>query len=390
MCISTRLDIDTCMPLASSLSVVVPQAVESCEHESSVPQCNVTSSCAPRGQPSTQRLTKAWLSVPSSLNRVPFETCLGPTGKWPPNPRDKACLSDAAYRRCDWLRLLPADRLWVVLDCHGYTYRPDRGQKGVQSTGGVQPLSWCAPPHVMVACSSCARSHVRPGLDTGLPFDLAYLVGCKQCAHPELSVSAVERRCRMPNTLAASFRGSLKGGDPYKFVLRSRLAELSNAEVRGLGRIQVVFTDRPDLSINTSAQDQLSHNFDEDFSRSHFGLSPRGDNIFSFRTFELMSHGVIPILISDGYLPPFEELIDWTGISLRVSEKKVNTIPSLLEKIPLDTICSMRIAALNTYQRYLRSPKEWHHAIERIIQMRARHSALGGGHTLATQRATNA
>ena len=106
-------------------------------------------------------------------------------------------------------------------------------------------------------------------------------------------------------------------------------------------------------------------------SRSHFGLSPRGDNIFSMRTFELMAHGFIPIVIADGYLRPFEELIDWRGISLHVSEKKVASIPKLIESIPLDQICSMRIAALKTYQRYLRSPQEWHHAIERILEKRA-------------------
>lgn len=61
---------------------------------------------------------------------------------------------------------------------------------------------------------------------------------------------------------------------------------------------------------------------------SKFVLCPRGYGTSSFRIFEAMALGRVPVIISDKWQQP--PGIAWDGISLFVSERDIATIPSLL------------------------------------------------------------
>ena len=59
---------------------------------------------------------------------------------------------------------------------------------------------------------------------------------------------------------------------------------------------------------------------------SHFGLAPRGDNLYTRRFLEIMSSGVIPIVLADGWVPPFDEIIDWPSASVFIPERRARDI----------------------------------------------------------------
>lgn len=61
---------------------------------------------------------------------------------------------------------------------------------------------------------------------------------------------------------------------------------------------------------------------------SAFVLCPRGGGTSSRRIFEAMMLGRVPVVISDGWVPPRGP--DWGSFSLRVSEDRVEEIPALL------------------------------------------------------------
>ena len=54
---------------------------------------------------------------------------------------------------------------------------------------------------------------------------------------------------------------------------------------------------------------------------SKFGLVPRGDAMFSYRLMETMAMGVVPIIISDGWQLPFEDMLDWSEFSIRILQE---------------------------------------------------------------------
>ena len=61
-----------------------------------------------------------------------------------------------------------------------------------------------------------------------------------------------------------------------------------------------------------------------------FVLCPRGGGTSSRRIFEAMMLGRVPVIVSDGWVPP--QGPDWESFSIRVAEARVETIPGLLEE----------------------------------------------------------
>jgi hypothetical protein len=61
-----------------------------------------------------------------------------------------------------------------------------------------------------------------------------------------------------------------------------------------------------------------------------FVLCPRGGGTSTFRLFETMMLGRVPVILSDQWVPP--EGPAWESFSLRVAEDEVDTIPALLRR----------------------------------------------------------
>ena len=312
-------------------------------------------------------VTKNWLAVPSTLHRPMFETCLE-TGELhhPRTAAMKAMFGQAQLSRCDRLQELPADRQWVAFDCLGYGSRPRPADGNATVHGRSTPLSLCAPAHVAIACLSCSRQHLREGLDMGLP-----PITPRKISGVPQSREEVERRCRAHASdamrLAASFRGNAKHGAPVRARLRSSLAKTSHGRVvPGFGPISVRVNDmatqgKPVGNSSSMAMDLL---------HSQFGLVPRGDSYFSYRLSEVLAFGVVPVVIADDWALPFEEIIDWSQIALRVREHELEKLPSLLAATPLDTVCAMRGRVFDVYHKWLRGPAQWDAAVTHIFATR--------------------
>lgn len=56
----------------------------------------------------------------------------------------------------------------------------------------------------------------------------------------------------------------------------------------------------------------------------------RGSGNFSFRLFEAISNGKIPIIIDTNITLPFNDLINWDKICIKVAEKDISSLPDLL------------------------------------------------------------
>jgi hypothetical protein len=54
-----------------------------------------------------------------------------------------------------------------------------------------------------------------------------------------------------------------------------------------------------------------------------FCLLPRGDRRWTYRLMDVLEHGCIPVLIADGLSLPFEQLIPWEKISIRIPQQLI-------------------------------------------------------------------
>jgi len=90
-------------------------------------------------------------------------------------------------------------------------------------------------------------------------------------------------------------------------------------------------------------------------ARSIFTLAPRGFGITSFRLYEALNMGSIPIYISDIFWLPFQEKIDWKKLAILCTPKEIPSLYFKLRNIPYTKIQEMKdyyksVSHLFTYE----------------------------------------
>ena len=88
---------------------------------------------------------------------------------------------------------------------------------------------------------------------------------------------------------------------------------------------------------------------------SSFGIVARGDALFSYRLLETLSRGAIPIIISDGWILPFDRTIDWSSCSLRFHQEAINEIPFVVDKIEKRHLINLQSKCIENYNKIFTS-----------------------------------
>ena len=102
--------------------------------------------------------------------------------------------------------------------------------------------------------------------------------------------------------------------------------------------------------------------------RSKFVLCPRGAGTSTFRLFEVLAAGRVPVIVSDDWVAP--EGVQWSKVSVRVRENDVAAIPRVLAALETDWPIMSRGARAAYLERF--SLDVWfHNLVEhcRSIQM---------------------
>ncbi|CAK9167171.1 unnamed protein product [Ilex paraguariensis] len=86
-----------------------------------------------------------------------------------------------------------------------------------------------------------------------------------------------------------------------------------------------------DVQVFESLLDGLSYN--SMLKKSRFCLCPSGYEVASPRVVEAIYAECIPVLISDGYVPPFSDVLNWKAFSIVVPVKDIHNIKKILMSI---------------------------------------------------------
>ena len=134
----------------------------------------------------------------------------------------------------------------------------------------------------------------------------------------------------VPKILLASFVGSF-----ITHSIRGRLAKTLN---------------HPKIIIKNATTDLKT--FRRLMAQSWFALCPRGFGPASFRIYEALQLGCIPVIISDKYYYPYADEVDWSNFSVSVREDSIKQIPNILAKISPVQRRQMIKAGLTFYKNY--------------------------------------
>jgi hypothetical protein len=119
---------------------------------------------------------------------------------------------------------------------------------------------------------------------------------------------------------------------------------------------------------NRSAEEMAAakKRYAETVRRSKFVLCPRGTGTASFRLFETLAAGRVPVIISDDWEPISGP--DWGSCSIRIAEKSVREIPRMLEEAEASWP-AMAASAKHVWNGYFAPDVIWHRLIESCIEI---------------------
>lgn len=125
-----------------------------------------------------------------------------------------------------------------------------------------------------------------------------------------------------------------------------------------------------DIQKNGAELDQ--NNYREIMQQSVFAGAPRGDNLFSYRFSEILSAGTVPVVYSDGWLPPFNKnIIDWKKCAVFIPESDYNKTRNILLEISEEDRCLMQKCALHVWDKYASSRVGW---VRGLVEVALSHS----------------
>ena len=140
-------------------------------------------------------------------------------------------------------------------------------------------------------------------------------------------------------TVVASFRGVLS------HPCRSALQKLHD----GTNIICDIVTAANHIGRIDATTRAADSEFTDLLAKSLFAFVPRGDALFSYRLLEAMSFGCIPIVVSDGWVLPFDKIVDWQNLALHIPESEIPNIPRILQRMSWRRTEEMQLAVNTVY-----------------------------------------
>ncbi|KAL1506409.1 hypothetical protein ABEB36_005779 [Hypothenemus hampei] len=89
--------------------------------------------------------------------------------------------------------------------------------------------------------------------------------------------------------------------------------------------------------------------------KSTFCLVFRGQRMGQFVLLEAMASNCLPVIIMDGHVMPFEDIIDWKRIAIFIMESHLHTLMDVVNGISENKIEEMKKCLLAIYDRYFSS-----------------------------------
>lgn len=96
-------------------------------------------------------------------------------------------------------------------------------------------------------------------------------------------------------------------------------------------------------------------NYIEHMKSSKYCICPKGYEVNSPRVVEAIFYECVPVIISDNFVPPFFEVLDWSAFSVILAEKDIPNLKETLLSIPEKKYIEMQLAVRKVQQHFL-----WH------------------------------
>uniref|UniRef100_A0A8R7QVM3 Exostosin GT47 domain-containing protein n=2 Tax=Triticum urartu TaxID=4572 RepID=A0A8R7QVM3_TRIUA len=239
-----------------------------------------------------------------------------------------------ASRHPFWNRSAGADHF--MLSCHDWAPDVSKGDPELYANG------------IRALCNANTSEGFRPGKDVSIPEINLYTGDTpRQLLGPSPGLSA--------RPYLAFFAGGQHGH------IRELL--LRHWKGRDPATFPVYEYDLPSATGSSSSHKRRGRDRQSDYfaymHRSRFCLCPSGYEVASPRVVEAIHAGCIPVLVTDGYAPPFADVLRWESFSVSVPVADIPRLKEVLERIPTAEVERLREGVRLVKRHFtLRQPPE--------------------------------
>lgn len=96
-------------------------------------------------------------------------------------------------------------------------------------------------------------------------------------------------------------------------------------------------------------------NYIQHMKSSKYCICPKGYEVNSPRVVEAIFYECVPVIISDNFVPPFFEVLNWDAFSVIIAEKDIPYLKNILMSIPEEKYIKMQLGVKKVQQHFL-----WH------------------------------
>ncbi|CAA7402784.1 unnamed protein product [Spirodela intermedia] len=245
-----------------------------------------------------------------------------------------------------------------VPDSHSHDNLIEFLQKYVSTIAAKYPF-WNrtdGADHFLVSCHDWATHETWRAMGTSVralcnaDTTEDFVVG-KDVSLPETNVRSVQDPARnlggrpgRKRTLLAFFAGQMHG------YLRPALLQHWGDDPD-----MVILGPLPPSGSGGGSKGKKAVNYAQYMKSSRFCVCPRGFEVNSPRVVEAIFYECVPVIISDNFVPPFFEVLDWGAFSVIIEEKDVPRLKEILL-----SISRPRYLALQTGVRKVQKHFLWH------------------------------
>lgn len=112
----------------------------------------------------------------------------------------------------------------------------------------------------------------------------------------------------------------------------------------------------PDMKIfGMLPKSKGNRNYIQYMKSSKYCICPKGYEVNSPRVVEAIIYECVPVIISDNFVPPFFEVLNWESFAVFVLEKDIPNLKSILVSIPKKRYLQMQMRVKKVQQHFL-----WH------------------------------
>lgn len=108
---------------------------------------------------------------------------------------------------------------------------------------------------------------------------------------------------------------------PLRIKIEKKLKNKKGFYVKNLDSMRSEFTNKESDIYNSIIES------------SYFSICPRGYGPTSFRLYESIALSSIPIYISDEFILPFKEIINWNNLAILIKPNEIKKIPNIIDNI---------------------------------------------------------